>query len=192
MVKQKQESIKPKTNQIKSEVKETTLRGLRYVQEKVALSWLNLIPMEEYGFVLKKSECRDAVSIRFNKTLRGLPKKCPGGQEFYLTHALNCKHLGFVILRHNNIRDFEANMLKKVVCANEIDQKQTLNRRDAEKYRSHSQEGYLKFLKQPFYFQRTSLSVEEISSEYIIKYYQILTKCAHSCINALKLGRSSA
>ena len=31
-----------------------------------------------------------------------------------VTHALNCKKGGFVIIRHNNVRDFEANLLRKV------------------------------------------------------------------------------
>ena len=39
--------------------------------------------------------------------LRGFPSKCPCGQKFGVNPALNCKH-------HNNIRDFEANLLRKV------------------------------------------------------------------------------
>ena len=36
------------------------------------------------------------------------------GQKYDLNHALNCKRGGMVIMRHNNIRDFEANLLKQV------------------------------------------------------------------------------
>ena len=32
--------------------------------------------------------------------------------KFDLNHAMNCKRGGFVIVRHNNVRDFEANLLK--------------------------------------------------------------------------------
>jgi hypothetical protein len=39
---------------------------------------------------------------------------CPCGQRFDLDHALNCKRGGFVIMRHNNVRDFEANLLSQV------------------------------------------------------------------------------
>ena len=41
-----------------------------------------------------------------------MPSTCPCGQNFDLNHAMNCKREGFVIMRHNNIRDFEANLLK--------------------------------------------------------------------------------
>ena len=73
------------------------------------LSWLSVIPLEEHGFILNKGELRDAVSLRYNNKLRGLPSKCPCGQIYNEAHALNCKKGGFVIIRHNNVRDFEAN-----------------------------------------------------------------------------------
>ena len=34
---------------------------------------------------------------------------------------MNCKHGGFVIMRHNDIRDFEANLLKRVCNDVEIE-----------------------------------------------------------------------
>ena len=74
------------------------------------------MPLEEQGFTLTKGEFRDAIAMRYAKDIRGLPSKCPCGQTFDLNHALNCKRGGFVIMRHNNIRDFEANLLRKI-CA---------------------------------------------------------------------------
>ena len=52
--------------------------------------------------------------MRYSKNIRGLPSKCPCGQSFNVNHGLNCKRGGFVIIRHNNIRDFEANLMRKV------------------------------------------------------------------------------
>ena len=72
------------------------------------------MPLEEQGFTLMKGEVRDALALRYAKDIRGLPSKCPFGQTFNTNHALNCKRGGFVILRHNNIRDFEANLLRKI------------------------------------------------------------------------------
>ena len=43
-----------------------------------------------------------------------MPSKCPCGKKFYVTHTINCKRGGFVIMRHNNVRDLEANLLKIV------------------------------------------------------------------------------
>ena len=34
---------------------------------------------------------------------------------------MNCKKGGFIIMRHNNVRDFEANLLKTVV--NDVEKK---------------------------------------------------------------------
>ena len=89
-------------------------RDIDQASEKGASTWLNVIPLEENGFSLTKVEFRDAISIRYNKRLRNLPSKCPCGSNFDITHALNCKRGGYVIMRHNNIRDFEVNLLRKL------------------------------------------------------------------------------
>ena len=36
------------------------------------------------------------------------------GKKCNVTHAMNCKRGGFISMRHNNIRDFQANLLTKV------------------------------------------------------------------------------
>ena len=90
------------------------LRAVQHSKEKGASNWLSAIPLADQGFTLNKGEFRDAISLRYDKTLRGLPSKCSCGQLYNVTHALNCKKGGFVIIRHNNIRDFEANLLRKV------------------------------------------------------------------------------
>ena len=89
-------------------------RDIDQASEKGASSWLNVIPLEENGFNLTKVEFRDAIPIRYNKRLRNLPSKCPCGSNFDITHALNCKRGCYVIMRHNNIRDFEVNLLRKL------------------------------------------------------------------------------
>jgi hypothetical protein len=115
--KQHLESSVAKVEDIEKNLPPTTLRAMQQSKEKGASSWLGVLPLEEYGFVspgLNKGEFRDALKLRYGNNLRGLPQKCPCGQKFDVTHALNCKKGGFVIIRHNNIRDFEANLLKKV------------------------------------------------------------------------------
>ena len=93
---------------------EPTKRAVEQAKEKGASNWLSTLPLEDQGFTLNKGEFRDALAIRYNKELRGLPSKCPCGLPFNLNHALNCKRGGLVIIRHNNIRDFEANLLRQV------------------------------------------------------------------------------
>ena len=43
-----------------------------------------------------------------------MPSKCTCGQKYDLNHAMNCKRGGFVVMRHNNGREFEANLLKTI------------------------------------------------------------------------------
>ena len=70
--------------------------------------------MEKYSFVLNKKEFFDAINLRYGQNLRGLPSKCPYGQSFNKTHALNCKTKGFFTIPHNRIRDFEAQLLTEI------------------------------------------------------------------------------
>ena len=114
-VKRNQEMLtKNKSESIEKELDETMLCALKEAKQKGASSWLTVLPLEEYNFVLSKAEFRDAINLRYGKNLRGLPSKCPYGQNYNVNHALNCKKGRFVINRHNNIRDFKANLLKKV------------------------------------------------------------------------------
>ena len=101
-VKQVDENLSP---QMKKAVEDTRLPGVS--------SWLSVLPLSDYGFALNKGEFRDALLLRYGKDLRGLPSHCPCGQKFDVNHALNCKKGGFVIIRHNSIRDFEADLLSE-------------------------------------------------------------------------------
>ena len=50
-------------------------RTVELAEEKGASSWLNVIPLQEYGFVLNKGEFRDAVALRYDRLIKGLPSK---------------------------------------------------------------------------------------------------------------------
>ena len=90
-----------------------------------------VIPIQEHGFAPTKSEFRDALQIQYNKQLQGMPSKCPCGQNSTLNHAMNCKRGGFVVMRHNNVRDLEANLLKTI--QNDVKIKPALQKVDNER-----------------------------------------------------------
>ena len=89
-------------------------RKLLQISEPGASSWLGALPLSQYGFDLNKGEFQDALCLRYNKEMKNLPVVCACKKKFSVTHALNCHMGGFVDARHNNIRDFEAQMLKPI------------------------------------------------------------------------------
>ena len=53
-------------------------------------NWLNVLPLAEEGYVLNKEEFRDAMAMRYNEQILGLPNKCTCGRNFDPVHALDC------------------------------------------------------------------------------------------------------
>ena len=64
VLKLKEKFITVKTDQTENELSQMALRGIKDAQKQGASSWLNIIPLEEHGFNLNKSEFRDAVNLR--------------------------------------------------------------------------------------------------------------------------------
>ena len=106
-----------------SELDNDMKRVLSQNCEKGASSWLTILPLKEQGFNLTKDEFRDVLALRYNRKIKNLPSKCACGQAFDTNHAMNCKKGGFVTIRHNNVKDFEANLLKTVCNDVEIEPK---------------------------------------------------------------------
>ena len=89
-------------------------RNMEQLSGSGASGWLSALPLKEQGFNLNKSEFQDALCLRYNKPLKNLPSKCPCGAPYNINHAMNCHKGGFVIARHDNVKRFEANLLKQV------------------------------------------------------------------------------
>ena len=94
--KRREEKLKAVADTIEQNVSPDVRRAISDAKESGASNWLTAVPLYEHDFVLNKSEFRDAINIRYAKELKGLPSKCPCGQTFDMTHALNCKTGGFV------------------------------------------------------------------------------------------------
>ena len=66
---------------------------------------------------MTKQEFWDAIKIRYNWSLDGIPSQCIYRASFDVTHALSCKQGGFITLRQNEVRDITSELLDKV-CVN--------------------------------------------------------------------------
>ena len=90
------------------------LRTVTLARDKGASGWLNVLPLEDEGNVLNKEEFRDALALRYNKSIPNLPSQCPCGKSFNPTHAMVCKTGGFIHDRHDNVKNLEASLLSRV------------------------------------------------------------------------------
>ena len=73
--------------------------------------------MEEFGLALHKGAFRDALALRYGWQPNGTPITCACGTNFSVEHALSCAKGGYPSIRHNEIRDFTANLMSEV-CHN--------------------------------------------------------------------------
>ena len=91
-----------------------TRRTLDLATEKGSSMWLTSLPLKEMGFNLNKREFRDGLSLRYDWPITDIPSTCPCGEPFTIDHAMICMRGGFVIQRHNELRDLEAELLNMV------------------------------------------------------------------------------
>ena len=112
--KEKQTFNKTLLADIRNDMNEIQLRSNDLNQEIGSSNWLTTLPITDEGYVLNKQQFWDALRIRFNWEIPRLPSNCACGSKFELQHILSCKKGGFVIMRHNNIRDFLSTMLSEV------------------------------------------------------------------------------
>ena len=90
-------------------------RAVKLSQEKGSSSWLSIIPLKEMGFTLNKEEFHDAVSLQYDWEINDIPRECVCGERFNVIHAMICMKGGFVVQRHNELRDSGAELLN-LVC----------------------------------------------------------------------------
>ena len=90
------------------------VKALDASMENGASIWLTVLPIKEYGFALDKQSFWDSVYIRYNIPLPRLPTPCVCGASFNIEHALSCSKGGFIINRHNEIRNTTAEFLSKI------------------------------------------------------------------------------
>ena len=94
-------------------------RLLECITEKGASNWLTAMPLKKYDFYLDKQSFRDAIYLRYGFRLSRLPPSCVCGSNFSIEHALTCSRGGFIISRHNNVRDLTADLLN--IACNDVE-----------------------------------------------------------------------
>ncbi|KAG0714514.1 hypothetical protein GWK47_013998 [Chionoecetes opilio] len=88
-----------------------TVRKIHIAQETGAS---NCLPIRAKGFSLNKQEFVDAVALRYGWPVEGLPKTCVCGDPNNVDHTMTCKKGRFVCIRHDEVRDLTASMLREV------------------------------------------------------------------------------
>ena len=83
-------------------------------KEKGAGAWLTVLPLKDHSFTLNKQEFRDALCLRYGWSIPNTPSFCGCGQKNSIDHTLICLKGGYVFMRHNNIRDLNAEMQREV------------------------------------------------------------------------------
>ena len=73
------------------------------------------------SFDLNKLEFRDAIRLRYDWAIPDTQSMCVCGVRFTMDHAMICKRGGFIIQRHNELRDLEAELLKMVCFVVEME-----------------------------------------------------------------------
>ncbi len=119
--KAKQEGQNAKCNDVCSALSPELQQAVRLAQESGASTWLSTRPIEEHGFALHKGAFRDALALRYGWEPANMPTHCACGESFDSSHALSCPKGGFIIARHNELRDLTAGLLDEVCHDVEIE-----------------------------------------------------------------------
>ena len=113
--KEKRDFLNEKAKSLTESASPKMKRMIELASEKGASSWLTVVPVSEMDFNLNKREFRDALKLRYDWSFEDNPTRCACGDLFNIDHAMICRQGGFIIQRHNELRDLEAELLS-IVC----------------------------------------------------------------------------
>ena len=112
--KQKDDCLSERLEQVKNSLLTKAKRAVELATEKGSSNWLTVIPLKELDYNLNKKEFRDAIKLRYVWQITETPMLCACGVQFSVDPAMVCQRGGFIIQRHNELRDLEAEMLRMV------------------------------------------------------------------------------
>ena len=113
---EKRKREEEKVELVKQHLSPQKLKVYEGITEKGASNWLNALPLKEHNFYLDKQMFWDSIFLRYGISLPRLPARCvcDSNVNFSVEHALSCKKGGFVNIRHNEVRDFTAELLSEI------------------------------------------------------------------------------
>ena len=110
----KSERLERERDELKAIVDDKLKRTIDILQEKGAGSWLTSTPIQALGYSLNKQEFKDAIHLRYGWRIANTPTHCSCGIKNTMEHVLNCKVGGFVAMRHDSIKNLDAELLREV------------------------------------------------------------------------------
>ena len=93
---------------VKSLVNDDLKRCLDLAREKGAGSWLTALPIQSLGYVLNRQDFRDSICLRYGWKIPNTPLFCSCSKKNDVDHALTCMLGGYVVMRHDRVRNMEA------------------------------------------------------------------------------------
>ena len=104
---------KEKLKEIRKNMNKVELKANDIAQLPGASIWLSTLPLKDERYMLNKQEFVDLIYLRYNWELQKVPINCACSAKFTLQHALNCNLGGYVISRHNHLRDLLGSLLNE-------------------------------------------------------------------------------
>ena len=118
---EKNKVLRTRLHEIKNSLTLKTQRADELASEKGASNLLTVKPIDEMGFTLNKGEFRDALKLGYDWEIADKPSICVCVDVFNVDHAMVCRRGGFIIQRHNELGELEADMLSMVCNDVEIE-----------------------------------------------------------------------
>ena len=119
MHKEKDEALQERCENVGNSLSSKTRRAADLAKEKGVSSWLTVIPRKNVDFTLNKSQFRDAVHLSYDSQNNDIPLVYFCWVKFSADHAMICRQGGFIIQRHIELRDLEAelmNVVSSILC----------------------------------------------------------------------------
>ena len=114
-------SVKSRMESLDSTLPSDLLRSVNQSRDKGASSWLTAVPLVDQGLVLNKQEFRDSLRLRYNMPLSDLLSKWVCGEKYTICHAMSCKKGGFIVQRHDDVRNLLTALIGTVCTNDEVE-----------------------------------------------------------------------